>query len=121
MRSKSLFPHSAVESCEMLLADRVCTCSIKFLGFVAVGGSKGTKYSNIAELELMGSTRWETAQTNVIFKTKLQDFEAFMRSETIADKDTRFWTARSLVCGSNTRVSYSKLILESVYPDSEHA
>lgn len=32
-----------------------------------------------------------------------------------------FWLACLLVWGSNTRLSHSKLILESVYPDSEHA
>jgi len=32
-----------------------------------------------------------------------------------------FWLARSLVSGSKIRLSHSKLILESVYPDSEHA
>jgi hypothetical protein len=32
-----------------------------------------------------------------------------------------FLLARSLVSGSNIRFSYSKLILESVYPDSEMA
>jgi hypothetical protein len=32
-----------------------------------------------------------------------------------------FWLACVLVWGSKTRLSHSKLILESVYPDLEHA
>jgi hypothetical protein len=44
-----------------------------------------------------------------------------MRSKSIIDKDTWVGSCRSFVCGSNTRVSYSKQILESVYLDLEHA
>lgn len=76
----------------MLLANCVCTSSIEPLGFVAVGCLQRAKYSDIAGLELVGSVRWETAQTNIIFKEKLEDFERLVRPEPVTNQNTRFLT-----------------------------
>jgi hypothetical protein len=65
--------------------------------------------------------REQAIQNNVVFETELQDFEGLVNPEALTNQHPWFLVSVSLSLGSNTRISLSKLILESVYPDSEHA
>ena len=67
----------------MLLADYIYTSSIQSFNLVAIGCLQGGKNSDVTRLELVGGVRGETTEDDIIFETKLQDFECLMRSEAV--------------------------------------
>jgi hypothetical protein len=105
----------------MLLADGICTSLKQPLSLVTVGFLQGGKQSDVAGLELVRAVGGEATVGNIVFETKLLGFEGLVRPEAVTNQYLCFWLACSLVWGLNTRLSHSKLILESVYPGSEHA
>ena len=67
----------------MLLADYIYTSSIQSFNLVAIGCLQGGKNSDVTGLELVGGVRRDNIQENVVFETKIQDFEGFVRSEAV--------------------------------------
>ena len=105
----------------MLFAYCICATSVQSFNLVSIRCLQWSKYPNITGLEFMGSMGRDTAEGYVVFETKLQDLKGLVRSKAIANQNARSLSHLFLVWGSNTRLSHSKLILESIYPDSEHA
>lgn len=68
----------------------------------------------------MGYMRGKTTQDDVILNrnSKISRVSCVPKPSHIRTRG--LWLARALVCGSNTRLSHSKLIIESVYPDLEY-
>jgi hypothetical protein len=62
----------------MFFANCICTFLKQLISLVAVGCLQRCKDSDVTGLELVGSVKGEVTQDDVVFKTKLQDFEGLV-------------------------------------------
>jgi hypothetical protein len=69
----------------MFLANCVHTSPIKSLDFVSIGIFQRCKDFDVTGLKLVGGMGGEATESDVIFKTKLQDFEGLMRPKPIGN------------------------------------
>jgi len=65
----------------MLLADCSNASSFQTFDLVSIGALQWAKQCDVTGLELVGGVRRDAAQDDIVFETKLQDFEGFMRTE----------------------------------------
>jgi len=59
----------------MLFADHDYTCTAHLLHLVAIRGLERPKNTDVTELELVRSMRWQSAQDDLVFKAKLHHFQ----------------------------------------------
>lgn len=109
-----MFTRTAIQRCEMLLADCVRTSAIQSFNLFAIRSLQRTEDSDVTGLELMGSVRRYAAKDDVVLETIFQDLERLVRPEAVTNENPWFLVRPRFGWGSNTSFSQSKLILESV-------
>lgn len=105
----------------MLLTDCVCTSSIQSFNFFAICSLQWAKHSDVTGLELVGSMRGNTARDDVVLKAILHDLERLVSAEAVTNEYPWFLVSLDFGLGIKHTLNPLKLILESVYPDWEHA
>ena len=97
--SKCLLTCTAVERCEVLLANCVSASPVQLLDLLTIRSFQWAERADVTRLQLVRSMRRYATQGDVVLKAKLENLERFVRPKTIADKQAGFAACPQLGLG----------------------